>query len=93
MRRKNDTVDVFDGSGELVDEFIEGYPKTARKLEKLAAEGEVLDLSGDLEGFRPEEDPSADLNEHLLRDAAGTDPAPHLGDEELYRRWKEAHNG
>lgn len=95
MRRNNDNIEVFDASGNLADEFVSGYPRTAKRLEELSA-GEVLDLSGDLEGFRAEEDPRAAFHEQLRRNSEGQDPAPGVSDEALWAEWtkhREAHDG
>lgn len=58
-----------------------------------ALSGEPLELSGALQDFVPEENPDHELHETLRRNAAGADPVPHMSDDDLYRRFKEVHDG
>ncbi len=64
-----------------------------REQDPAPASGEVIDLTGDLEGFTPAEAPDHELHESLRRNSEGKDPAPNVTDDELYARFKEAHDG
>ncbi len=70
---------------DLAREFLSTRRPTELLGKEIEIEGQVFDLALD-------EDPQGSLKEALIRNAAGGDPAPSLSDEELYRRFREAHD-